>query len=227
MFTKKICILLGLMVALATESSADETVHNHTGGHNHTDGHDHDKDVHTHDIAYTDHCFACDHQVYSQTGDVTSPKALEIFKGLSGSNEVCKAPGAATPSTPCKLREKQVCLFQLVDVTIKNKNVSNESYSVRQLSRRCVNDTQGDKRNCTNVDREMIQWVGIALKNLTNSGYESVKTSRVCYCSGNDCNDEVVSAASLTSIQALNIWGLVSLVLGYVLLKPAYCTIRS
>jgi hypothetical protein len=184
--------------------------------------------VHSHAVAHTDHCFECNHQVYSQTGGKSTSLAEEQLKLLSGGNEYCKTPDATTGSVPCKLSAKQVCVFQLVDLSIRKKNDSSESYSVRLLSRRCLNDTQGDRKGCNTTDRDLLPWVGKNLKNMFNSGFEYDKATRLCYCnSTSDCNGEVVSAASFTNIQAVNMWSLVSLAVAYLLLKPVNFVIRS
>jgi len=210
--------ILWLLISLV---AADHHSHD---GHTHDDGHGHDKDVHSHDIAHTDHCFSCDHQVYSVTGSASKPLALDHFKSLTGRNEDCKMPGVKTPSVHCSLGKNQVCAFQLVDVNIKSKDDHSETYSVRLVSRRCINGTQPDKSNeCITTDRDMHPWVGISLKNLTNSGYEVKKSPRICYCNTtSDCNGEVVSAAALVSIQGVNIWCLASLALGYLFLRSVY-----
>jgi len=234
MFTKTACILLGLLVALGAMATADdhdghnhEVGHHHADGHTHDDGHGHDKDVHSHNISFTDHCFSCDHQIYSQTGSLSSPLVWDELKLLTGQNEDCKTPGANTPSVPCKLQATQVCIFQLVDVNIRKKNVSGESYSVRLLSRRCI-DAHADSKGCLTTDRDLLPWVGKSLKNIFNSGYEYDKTPRLCYCnSTSDCNGEVVSGASITIIQAVNMWSLVSLALAYLLLRPVVSAIKS
>jgi len=225
MLSKKATILAVLIFALATavmSGQDNDTGHTHIDGHSHGDGHSHDKDVHSHDIAYTDHCFSCEHQIYSLPGGNSKPQVLDFFKNFTGQQEDCKTPGESTKSVHCKLSERQVCVFQLTDAFIKSKNDSNESYSVRLLSRRCVNDTYASKKECYSTETgDMFPWVGKSLRDIGYLGYDnSNKTTRICYCNNaSDCNDEVVSGATLVNIQGVNFWSCVALAFAFVLLR--------